>query len=45
MPFIYFSHSVASQYGDFTEHLMSHLALTGTEITGQVLKKPLPRCM
>jgi len=38
MPFIYFSQGVASQYQDFTERLMSHLALKGTEITGQVLK-------
>jgi uncharacterized protein YcfJ len=39
MPFIYFSQGVASQYPDFTERLMSHLALKGTEITGQVLKE------
>jgi outer membrane lipoprotein SlyB len=39
MPFIYFSQGVASQYQDFTERLMSHLALKGTEITGQVLKE------
>lgn len=39
MPFIYFSQGVASQYQDFTERLMSHLALRGTEITGQVLKE------
>jgi uncharacterized protein YcfJ len=39
MPFIYYSQGVASQYQDFTERLMSHLALRGTEITGQVLKE------
>jgi uncharacterized protein YcfJ len=39
MPFVYFSQGVASQYPDFTERLMSHLALRGTEITGQVLKE------
>jgi hypothetical protein len=39
MPFIYFSQGVASQYQDFTERLMSHLALKGTEITGQVLRE------
>jgi outer membrane lipoprotein SlyB len=39
MPFIYYSQGVASQYQDFTERLMSHLALKGTEITGQVLKE------
>ena len=27
MPFIYFSQGVASLYPDFTERLMSHLAL------------------
>lgn len=37
MPFIYFGQGVASQYRDFTERLMSHLALKGTEITQQVL--------
>lgn len=41
MPFIYFSQGVASQYPDFTERLMSHLALKGTEITGQVLKETI----
>ncbi|MCK9592261.1 MAG: hypothetical protein M0Q91_09680 [Methanoregula sp.] len=39
MPFIYFSQGVASLYPDFTERLMSHLALKGTEITHQVLKE------
>jgi outer membrane lipoprotein SlyB len=39
MVFIYYSQGVASQYQDFTERLMSHLALRGTEITGQVLKE------
>src|SRR5512136_803106 len=37
MVFIYYSQGVASLYQDFTERLMSHLALKGTEITGQVL--------
>ena len=36
MVFIYYSQGVASQYQDFTERLMSHLALKGTEITQQV---------
>ncbi len=39
MPFIYFSQGVASLYPDFTERLMSHLALRGTEITQQVLRE------
>ena len=39
MVFIYYSQGVASQYQDFTERLMSHLALKGTEITGQVLNE------
>jgi len=39
MPFIYFSQGVASLYPDFTERLMSHLSLRGTEITQQVLKE------
>lgn len=39
MVFIYYSQGVASQYQDFTERLMSHLALKGTEITGQDLKE------
>jgi len=39
MTFIYFSQGVASLYQDFTERLMSHLALKGTEITGQELKE------
>jgi len=39
MTFIYFSQGVASLYQDFTERLMSHLALKGTEITRQVLKE------
>jgi hypothetical protein len=38
MPFMYFSQGVASLYPDFTECLMSHLALRGTEITQQILK-------
>ena len=38
MPFMYFSQGVASMYPDFTERLMSHLALRGTEITQQVFK-------
>jgi len=33
MPFIYYGQGVSSQYKDFTERLMSHLALRGTEIT------------
>lgn len=37
MVFIYYSQGVASMYPDFTERLMSHLALKGTEITQQVL--------
>jgi outer membrane lipoprotein SlyB len=37
MAFIYYSQGVSSQYQDFTERLMSHLALKGTEITRQVL--------
>ena len=37
MVFIYYSQGVASQYQDFTERLMSHLALKGTEITQQEL--------
>src|SRR5512138_1533287 len=37
MVFIYYSQGVASLYPDFTERLMSHLALKGTEITRQVL--------
>jgi hypothetical protein len=39
MVFIYYSQGVSSQYKDFTERLMSHLALKGTEITQQVLKE------
>jgi len=39
MVFIYYSQGVSSQYHDFTERLMSHLALKGTEITRQVLKE------
>jgi len=38
MPFIYYSQGVSSQYQDFTERLMSHLALKGTEITNQVMR-------
>jgi len=37
MPFIYFSQGVSSLYPDFTERLMSHLALKGTEITQESL--------
>jgi hypothetical protein len=37
MPFIYYGQGVASLYNEFTEHLMSHLAREGTEITRQVL--------
>lgn len=37
MVFIYYSQGVSSLYRDFTERLMSHLALKGTEITQQVL--------
>ena len=39
MVFIYYSQGVSSQYQDFTERLVSHLALRGTEITQQVLKE------
>jgi len=39
MVFIYYSQGVSSQYQDFTERLVSHLALKGTEITQQVLKE------
>lgn len=38
MVFMYYSQGVSSQYQDFTERLVSHLALRGTEITQQVLK-------
>jgi hypothetical protein len=38
MAFIYYSQGVSSQFQDFTERLMSHLALKGTEITRQDLK-------
>jgi len=38
MGFIYYSQGVSSQFLDFTERLMSHLALKGTEITRQDLK-------
>lgn len=37
MVFIYYSQGVSTLYQDFTERLMSHLALKGTEITQQVL--------
>jgi len=37
MPFIYYGQGVASLYNEFTERLMSHLALEGTEITQQML--------
>jgi hypothetical protein len=37
MVFIYYSQGVSSMYQDFTERLMSHLALKGTEITQQVM--------
>jgi len=43
MPFIYFSQGVASLYPDFTERLMSHLALRGTEITQQAIKETAAR--
>jgi len=43
MVFIYYSQGVASQYQDFTERLMSHLALKGTEITEQVLRETTAR--
>jgi uncharacterized protein YcfJ len=39
MVFIYYSQGVSSQYQDFTERLMSHLALKGAEITQQMLKE------
>jgi len=39
MGFIYYSQGVSLQFQDFTERLMSHLALKGTEITRQVLKE------
>jgi hypothetical protein len=39
MVFIYYSQGVSSLYQDFTERLMSHLALKGTEITQQVLNQ------
>ena len=39
MVFIYYSQGVSSQYQDFIERLMSHLALKGTEITRQVLEE------
>jgi len=39
MVFIYYSQGVSSQYQNFTERLMSHLALKGTKITRQVLKE------
>ena len=37
MVFIYYSQGVSSLYQDFSERLMSHLALKGTEITHQVM--------
>jgi len=37
MVFVYYSQGVSPLYQDFTERLMSHLALKGTEITHQVL--------
>ena len=37
MSFIYYGQGVSSLYQDFTERLMSHLALKGTEITRQVM--------
>ncbi|MDD1696950.1 MAG: hypothetical protein LUQ36_01155 [Methanoregula sp.] len=39
MVFIYYSQGVSAQYQDFTERLMSHLAIKGTEITRQVLQE------
>jgi hypothetical protein len=39
MVFIYNSQGVSSLYQDFTERLMSHLALKGTGIRQQVLKE------
>jgi uncharacterized protein YcfJ len=39
MVFMYYSQGVSSQYQDFTQRLVSHLALKGTEITQQVLKE------
>ena len=44
MVFIYYSQGVSSLYQDFTERLMSHLALKGTEITQQVFN-PLTATM
>lgn len=35
MPFIYYGQGVADCYDDFLERLVSHLALEGTEITGE----------
>ena len=35
MPFIYYGQGVSGYYEDFLERLMSHLALEGTEITGE----------
>jgi len=43
MPFIYFGQGVSSQYQDFTERLMSHLALKGTEITKHQALSPSKR--
>jgi hypothetical protein len=39
MVFIYYSQGVSSQYLDFTQRLMSHLALRGTEITQQMIRE------
>ena len=44
MVFIYYSQGVSSRYQDFTERLMSHLALKGTGITHQEQPR-LSRCM
>jgi len=45
MPFIYYGQGVATQYQDFTERLMSHLALKGTEITQYKVTGPTSAAM
>ena len=45
MPFIYYGQGVASQYQDFSERLMSHLALKGTEITQYKATSPASATM
>ena len=45
MPFIYYGQGVSSQYQDFTERLMSHLALKGTEITKHQALSPYTATM